>query len=70
MPRSRSDYKNGLVNYAGVSREWYGRGDGRGLRGEVVQLVGSLRKDGDPILHTPAAYGVAYDTVFNALNGR
>ena len=58
------------IGYQTVLKEWYGRGDGRGLRGEVVHLVGSLRKGGDPILQTPAAYGVAYDTVFHALNGR
>jgi hypothetical protein len=58
------------IGYEAVLREWYGRGYGRGLRGEVVHLVGSLREDGDPILHTPAAYDVAYDTIFNALNGR
>ena len=32
------------IGYQTVLREWYGRGDGRGLRGEVVHLVGSLRK--------------------------
>jgi hypothetical protein len=61
------------MRYEAVLEEWYGpRGSAwdRGLRGEVVYLVGSMRKDGDPILRTVAAYDVAYDTIFDALSGR
>jgi hypothetical protein len=61
------------ISYEAVLEEWYGRRDvqwDRGLRGAVVHLVGFMRKDGDPILHTAAAYDVAYDTIFDALDGR
>jgi hypothetical protein len=56
-----------------IMDEWYGPRQWErnpGLRGQVVRLVGSMRKDGDPILRTVGAYDVAYDTIFDALNGR
>jgi hypothetical protein len=57
------------IAYERVLEEWYGRGAGRGLRGAVVRLVGLMRKDGDPILRTAAAYDVAYDRIFDTLDG-
>lgn len=46
---------------------WYGYGGWPGLKPRLIRLVGWFAETRDPVLASPAAYQVAYDTVLNAL---
>jgi len=46
---------------------WYGYNGYAGLKGRLCQLVGWDADTDDPILRTPEAYDLAYDTIYDAL---
>ncbi len=50
-----------------ANRIWYGDGSRNGLKQKMSKLVGWFSEKDDPILRSPAAYNLAYDTIYNAL---
>ena len=52
-----------------ANNRWYGHGPwrGRGLRGQLVSLVGFLSRRPDPRLKTTEAYDLAYRHIYRLL---
>jgi len=46
---------------------WYGWGNHRGFKPRLIHLVGFWAEGADPILHTGAAYDIAYQRIYRAL---
>src|SRR5262245_44621745 len=52
-----------------ANARWYGYGQWRfaGLKPHLLRLVGWQRPDKHPVLSSPEAYDLAYETVYEAL---